>query len=337
MAFEDYWYIVAESSELRVDAPLARTVLDERLVCFRGKRGEAVVMRDRCLHRHAPLSGGRVESGCLICPYHGWQYDAAGCVVGIPSMGPEPLKSLCNPPYAVREQDGYIYVRLSSSAGAETAPFAMPHYRAPGFLHLRLQNRFRNSVTNCVENFIDIPHTAYVHERIFRSQRGERIRASIVRERGSVRIDYRDERSNLGRYRWFLNARGDEVLHTDTFHAPNVTSVTYAIGGKTFVITSQSIPVGAQETLVYTDLTYSFGPWTRLAAPFVRRQAQRIIDQDKAILAQQMQSIARYGQDFRHTPADHIHVLVESIRDAIARNEDPAALPVVSREIEFYV
>ena len=37
---EDYWYIVAESNELRADAPLARTVLDERLVCFRGMRGE---------------------------------------------------------------------------------------------------------------------------------------------------------------------------------------------------------------------------------------------------------------------------------------------------------
>ena len=94
-----------------------------------------------------------------------------------------------------------------------------------------------------------------------------------------------------------------------------------------FVITSQAVPVDERETLVYTDLTYRFGAWNAVAAPFVRRHGQRIIDQDIAILARQGENIARYGAEFRDTPADLIHRMVDSLRDAIARGEDPRALP----------
>ena len=55
------------------------------------------------------------------------------------------------------------------------------------------------------------------------------------------------------------------------------------------------------------------------------------------ILAQQMANIERYGQEFRDTPADSIHRLVDSLRDAIARGDDPRALADVSHEIEFHV
>lgn len=336
MSFEDYWYVVAEGGELARDRVLARRVLDERLACFRSADGAAVVLRDRCLHRNAPLSAGVVRDGRLSCPYHGWTYDGAGRVVDIPAMA-EAVPGHCSPPFPIIEQDGYVYVRLRRNAPADIRPFAMPHLGEPGWTSLRLQNRFASTVSNCVENFIDIPHTAFVHERIFRSTRGETLAATVRREGGSVRVTYRNERGNLGVYGWFLNPGNVEIRHTDTFHAPNVTSVVYEIGAKVFIITSQATPVAANETLVYTDLTYRFGAWNAIAAPFVRRHGQRIIDQDIAILALQGENIARYGAEFRDTPADLIHRMVDSIRDAIARGEDPRALPRVEHEIAFRV
>ena len=336
MGFEDYWYVVAEAAELTTDRVLARQVIGERLVCFRAASGAPAILRDRCLHRNAPLSGGRVRDGLLTCPYHGWTYDGAGRVVDIPSMGPQ-TGSHCLPPYPAIERDGYVYVRLNRDAPAAIEPHAMPHYGERGWRNERLQNRFANNVSNCVENFIDIPHTAFVHRAIFRSSQGERLTASVTRSDGAVRVVYRNERGNLGTYRWFLNARGHEVKHSDSFYAPNVTSVVYEIGAKTFIITSQAVPVSDDETLVYTDLTYDFGIWTTLAAPLVRRQGQRVIDQDLDILAAQMERIRQYGAQFRDTPADTIHRYVDSLREAIARGEDPRALPALSAEIEFFV
>lgn len=336
MGFDDYWYVIAESAELTQDRVLARCVLDQTLACFRGANGCPAILRDRCLHRNAPLSAGRVRAGLLSCSYHGWTYDGEGRVVAVPSMA-SPPSGLCSTPLATIETAGYVYVRLNPDAPADIVPFSMPHYGERGWRTLRLQNRFANDVANCVENFVDIPHTAFVHQGIFRSSRAERLTASVVRERGAVRVTYHHERANLGTYAWFLNPRGAEIGHTDSFHAPNITSVVYTIGPKTFIITSQAVPVSTEETLVYTDLTYSFGAFNALAAPFVRAHGQRIIDQDIDILGKQMAVIRRYGRRFHDTPADTIHRQIDSLRAAIARGEDPRVLPVERAEIEFYV
>jgi phenylpropionate dioxygenase-like ring-hydroxylating dioxygenase large terminal subunit len=337
MGFQDYWYVIAESSELKADRVLSRCVLEERLACFRSAAGTPTVLADRCLHRNAPLSSGSVAGGLLQCPYHGWTYDGGGRVVAIPSMGAEPVPGHCSPPFPALERDGYVYVRLAREAPAEIEPFRMPHHAERGWMNLRLQNRFGNNVSNCIENFIDIPHTAFVHRGIFRSSRGERLSATISRSGGEVHVRYGNERANLGTFSWFLNPRNLEVHHTDSFYAPNVSSVVYRFGEKVFIITSQAVPVTGEETLVYTDLTYRFGILNAPAAPFVRWHGQRIIDQDLEILALQMDVIRRNGAEFRDAPADTIHRYVDSIRDAIARGEDPKLLPPVSRELEFFV
>lgn len=196
MHFTDFWCVLAESAELRGDSVLARSVLGERLACFRGADENAAVLPDRCLHRNAPLSLGRVHEGTLACPYH------------------------------------------------------------------------------------DIPHTAFVHTGIFRTTQGQRIVACVERDQGAVHVVYRNERANLGTWRRFLNPRGDEIRHTDSFYVPNVTCVTYEIGKRTFIITSQSVPAGADDggdTLVYTDLTFDFGAFNDVARPFVHRYGQRVI------------------------------------------------------------
>ena len=49
------------------------------------------VVLDACPHRLAPLSQGRVDAatGCLECPYHGWQFDATGACTKIPQGTPD--------------------------------------------------------------------------------------------------------------------------------------------------------------------------------------------------------------------------------------------------------
>jgi len=43
-------------------------------------------MEDRCAHRLAPLSEGRVEGGQLMCSYHGWRFDSQGSCTKIPQI-----------------------------------------------------------------------------------------------------------------------------------------------------------------------------------------------------------------------------------------------------------
>ncbi|MEO0605328.1 MAG: aromatic ring-hydroxylating dioxygenase subunit alpha, partial [Myxococcota bacterium] len=294
MTPEAYWYVVAVSDALKPGEVHATKVLDEWLAVFRGPDGRATVLRDRCPHRHAPLSKGRVVDGRLRCAYHGWTYDADGVVVAVPAEGEGFVRSprRCAKRFAVREQHGFVYVRLTDDGPADIEPFPMPFADHPDWRHVRLVNTFENSVTNCVENFIDIPHTVFVHPGIFRTSRGQRIQADIRRSGGSVDVHYSGETSNLGWFRRFLNPDDARIAHRDSFHAPNVTEVEYVFGPRRrLFIVSQSVPEETMRTRVYTTLSYDFGtvsrfrPLDAITKRVLRYQGQAVIDQDLEALA----------------------------------------------------
>jgi phenylpropionate dioxygenase-like ring-hydroxylating dioxygenase large terminal subunit len=340
MKFDWFWYVVAESKELKEGVVLSRKVLGEALAVFRDESGKAVALRDRCMHRNAPLSKGTVAKGCVTCPYHGWTYDKQGTVVAVPAEGDKfrSTASRATKKYQTTEEDGFVYVRIAADAPEEIRPFKMPHYGERGWETVRLVNVFSNDVTNCAENFIDIPHTAFVHFGTFRSSRKQKIDAKIHRKNGAVHIDYANETDNLGIFAKLLNPTGKKIEHRDNFFMPNVTSVEYIFNRyMTLYITSQSIPEEDDKTRVYTDVTYNYGILNRLARPLIRWHSQQIIDQDLDALEDQMEVIRRYGREFNNTTADAIHVLVESIRDEIAAGRDPRLLPEKTAQVSFWV
>lgn len=338
MNFKDFWYVAAMSRELKKDRVIAARLLDHWIALFRDEHGRAVAIEDRCLHRSAQLSRGSVCDGLLQCAYHGWTYSGAGRVVRVPSEGAKCEVERRARTFAVCEADDYVYVRLSEDDSEEIKPFRIPFYGERKWGAIRLKNRFHNTVLNCVENFVDIPHTAFVHPKIFRVSREERLMASVRRSDGRVVVNYRGERANLGVFSWFLNPAGDEIAHTDSFHMPNVTSVDYVFSPRRrFIITSQSVPVSDEETIVYTDLTFNYGAWNSVARPIIRWQAQKIIDQDLEILGNQMETIKKFGARFSNTEADIIHVLIESIHKELSEDKDPRLLPEKTCEIEFWV
>lgn len=339
MKFQDFWYVVAESRELKRNEVLSRQLLGEWLAIFRDQSGQAVVLQDRCIHRQGRLSCGRVREGHLHCPYHGWVYGSHGQVTEIPAEGSQfkPRSALKTPRYQTCEQEGLIYVCLGEGTPI-LKPFEIPYYQRSGWHHVRVVHRFKNSVTNCLENFIDIPHTVSVHPGIFRNRERRSLQMTVTRQQGIVEACYHNETQNLGWWSYFLNPQGQQIEHIDRFFMPNVTSVEYRFSpNRHLFITSQSIPETETSTLVYTDVTFNYGLWSFGAKPWVWWTAKRIIAQDLEILRIQGETIAKYGERFTHSPADTIHIFVESIRDAIAQGKDPRLLPEQSAEVNFWV
>lgn len=337
MKFENFWYVVAQSKQLKSNQVLSCQVLGEWLAVFWSKNGQAVALQDRCVHRNSRLSCGKVQEGNLQCPYHGWVYDQDGQVVAIPAEGKnfKPRANLKAKQYQTCEQDGFVYVCL---AKPELPPFSMPHYQHSGWHSVRVVHRFQNTVTNCAENFIDIPHTVSVHPKIFRQPRQQEITMIVKRDNGNVIAEYHNETSNLGWWSRFLNPNKNKIYHSDRFFMPNVTSVEYKFSyNRHLFITSQSVPETETTTLVYTDATFNYGIWSYLAMPFVWWTAKRIIKQDVQILKIQQEVIQKYGEKFAHTPADTIHVFVESIRKAIATGKDPRKLPAKTVKVTFWI
>jgi phenylpropionate dioxygenase-like ring-hydroxylating dioxygenase large terminal subunit len=338
--FKQYWYIACQSKDLNRSSPISRTIMDEWLVIFRDENGAPVALQDRCPHRNFKLSEGSVKNGCIQCPYHGWTLDKNAEVINVPAEGPNQKTSISRAAkkYSCIEQDDFIYVKLAEDPQSEDLPFRMPKYKQQGYETVRLFNIFKNNVLNCAENYVDVPHTVFVHDKIFRVSRQEKVEATIERVNGSVIVDYKKETDNLGWFSWFLNPKKTPIKHIDHFHMPNVTSVDYIFGPKKeFYITSHCTPVSSDTTYVYTDLTYKFGLLNTLAKPIVRYQGQSVIDQDKVVLKTQMDVIKKYGTKFQNTKADLIHIYIESLRNEIGKGNDPKLLPYKKQEIEFWI
>jgi hypothetical protein len=200
----------------------------------------------------------------------------------------------------------------------------------------------RNTVTNCAENFVDVPHTAHVHPVTFRAPRKQTITASVTREEGTVTVRYENE-IHRGAFAWFLNPKRRAIEHVDRFIMPNVTSVEYRFDrSKHLFITSQSVPgstvIGSPVTTVYTHVAFFYGIWTALAKPFVERRSRSIIAEDVEILKAQAEVIGRLGGPrFSHSPIDLVHIYIESIRDELENGRDPRTLPRQSQEVAFVV
>jgi phenylpropionate dioxygenase-like ring-hydroxylating dioxygenase large terminal subunit len=337
---QHFWYIACESHELKKDAVIHRQILGEWLAIFRDENNQAVVFLDRCIHRNAQLSKGWVKEGRLQCPYHGWVYKADGSVDLVPSEGAEKSKAYCNKKaktFEAKELDDFIYVRLARNENFAPEPFPMPHYKEKGYETVRLFNIFHNSVLNCAENYVDVPHTVFVHNKIFRTSSNKMIKMRVERREGNVEAQYLGETDNLGWFSKFLNPKKVPLIHFDRFLMPNVTNVEYKIGNKEFWITSHCTPVTDTLTHVWTDLTFKFSPFDWLIKPIVKFQGQKVIDQDIQALNMQMEVIKKYGSNFSNSSADIIHIYIESITQEIENGNDPRLLPIKKTDVDFFI
>jgi phenylpropionate dioxygenase-like ring-hydroxylating dioxygenase large terminal subunit len=339
----EYWYAAAKSEEVGAQRPVGSVILGEMVVLWRPAGGRVVAMKDRCLHRNALLSEGDVFDGCIGCPYHGWTYDAEGRCINIPSEGPEgraPEAERRLETYPTREQDGLIWVWMGLGTQPDKAPFAMPHFSTPGWGAYYMKTRFQNSVTNLVENFMDVPHTVFVHRGWFRSRAKKRVPTTVERTDHSVLVTYDQPKDSIGLTEKLLNPKGLPMLHTDKFYMPNTTRVDYVFGQdeRAFIITSTCTPISEHETEVYTLISFKLGLANRVARYLLPPYTRKVIQQDVEIMAIQGRGLRHYGdQEFSSTPADTLHVHIEALRGwAEAGADTPPPPPVVER-MDFWI
>ena len=156
------WWPVASADALRDGQPQAVTLFDEPLVLWRDGAGRAVLQRDRCPHRGARLSLGRVcDDGTLQCPYHGWRFDGAGACVSVPALPAfRPTAAMSVVTLPLREAHGLLWTTTGDVGSARLAelPAGLPARRL-------ILGPFdvATSAPRAVENFLDTAHFATVH------------------------------------------------------------------------------------------------------------------------------------------------------------------------------
>src|SRR4051812_48773581 len=124
-----HWFVACTSEELG-QRPLARTILETPIVLFRSQ-AKAAALVDRCPHRNAALSQGRIVGGVIQCPYHGWTFDGAGECRSIPGSPTCPSGSHRHQhaqAVHVQERAGLVWVNVGATADAVPE---LPHWPHP--------------------------------------------------------------------------------------------------------------------------------------------------------------------------------------------------------------
>lgn len=166
------WFPLARTRLIKPGKPISRMIDECPIVLWRDDHGTVHAMEDRCVHRRAALSAGKIIDGTLQCPYHGWQYDTTGACVHIPSLGPAGKISsqfrIDTFPVVLRY--GWAWVWWGDPVAADEAyipdiPFLDPGKDAVGGRLTRFSYQAPQELV--VENLLDLTHLDFVHGAIF--------------------------------------------------------------------------------------------------------------------------------------------------------------------------
>lgn len=159
------WYVAAWDYELIDGQLIARTLLEQPVVLYKGDNGRPVALDDRCAHRGARLSNGRLEGDCVRCMYHGLKFDASGKCVQIPGQDNIPPK-LGVRSYPVLERDHLVWIWMGDPALADPAKILdFPYLRDPAWRGKPDYMHYKANYLLIVDNLSDFAHLAFVHTK----------------------------------------------------------------------------------------------------------------------------------------------------------------------------
>jgi phenylpropionate dioxygenase-like ring-hydroxylating dioxygenase large terminal subunit len=337
---ENQWFIAARSCDVQ-DEPVTTTLFGVPVVLFRANDGKVGALLDRCPHRNVPLSLGTVQAdGTLACAYHGWCFDRQGACTHIPSLANvSEAKARRAEALAVQEQQGFVWVYWARPRPGEAlkVPTTAPHEFAVmgkrGYTTVVQVVEADGTMYSTLENALDVPHTAFLHRGLFRSEsRGLSITVQVHRTRDRVVAEYVGEPRPPGIIGRILSPSGGIVRHFDRFLLPSIAQVEYSIGEENHILVdSVMTPVSDFVTRIYAVVSFRTRLPSFVVKPFVKPLALRVFQQDARILKKQTETIRAFGgEQFASTEIDvlgrHIWRLLRQAEREDAHGDDESLL-----------
>ncbi|MGE3709167.1 MAG: Rieske 2Fe-2S domain-containing protein [Hyphomicrobiaceae bacterium] len=160
------WYVAAWAQELEAGKLLSRTILGEPVVIYRADDGSPAALEDRCPHRFAPLSMGKVIKGDKVqCPYHGLELDSSGACTHNPH-GAKNIPSRAKvTSYTLVEKHQALWIWMGDAALADpgripdfTVLDAVPEYCSTKLDKIEVAADYKL----IIDNLLELSHTCYL-------------------------------------------------------------------------------------------------------------------------------------------------------------------------------
>jgi phenylpropionate dioxygenase-like ring-hydroxylating dioxygenase large terminal subunit len=193
MFVRNAWYVAAWDHEVKRELK-RRILLDEPVLLFRREDGTPVALEDRCCHRQAPLSMGKLLGNIVQCPYHGLQFDSSGQCVKVPSQVKIPSGAKVKS-YPIVERYQWIWIWMGDPAKADPALIEDFHWMddpgwgaAGSYLHVEANYLL------LVENLLDTTHLPFLHPTSLGTDAFARSEFEVAREGDRIKVT-----------RWLMN------------------------------------------------------------------------------------------------------------------------------------
>lgn len=294
-----HWMVGCQASRLG-SQPHGVVVLGIPLVLYRS--GNSIVAaEDRCPHRNAPLSCGKMHMGSIVCPYHGWRFGEQGQCVDAPGMSGADVPKVSLRRWSACEVDGWVWVSQSKSDPTHSHDRSEPPVYRPTiaddarYQGFNMTAELDSHFADAIENLLDGTHTPFVHSGLVRSPHAKQQFTAVVRRSDHcVEAEYRGEAKQNGFIsRWF---EPDREASYGRFVPPCTAELEYRSRRRTELFVSANFtPACVGKVKVYVRC---YLPHGRLPASLrymvVKPFFQRVLSQDRKILQLQQWNIARF-------------------------------------------
>jgi len=160
----DQWYVILNSEEVKKNKIIGMTRLGENMIAWRDSDGIASVMSDKCPHRGVALSLSKMKNECIVCPFHGFEYDITGACKLIPAIGKgaKPPNALHVKTYPTREENGFIYIWWGEKHD-DYPP--VPWFESIGteLVYASQKDHWSTHYSRAIENQLDVVHLPFIH------------------------------------------------------------------------------------------------------------------------------------------------------------------------------
>ncbi len=258
----NYWQCLGIKSKIDFSKPYGCNVGDLPLIVWKNdKTNKLMTTINVCKHMGSKMDKGKIENGCLKCPYHGLEFSEKD------TFG------------QTMEQDGKIFWAYNP---IHKIPHKIPFFSNPLYVNNFLQIDMDCSLIDSAYNTMDIRHPEFVHNNLgFGSNLYPlNINSFKYKDRIGLKFDYLS--NDLMRY---IN----NVNHTNNFHmfvVPNFTWSKVSFNKKNLLISVNFLPLEKQKTRWFITITHDYNKDTN-GQQILKILASTIISQDYVQLRNQ--------------------------------------------------
>ena len=187
MYVRNAWYVAAWDHEIGRDM-LRRIIMDQPIVLYRREDGKPVALEDRCCHRQAPLSMGRLIGDVVKCPYHGLEFDSSGTCVKIPSQERIPSSAKVKS-FPIVEKNHWMWIWMGDAAKADPKLIEDFHWMDDpswgfGGSYLKVEANYQL----LVENLLDTTHLPFLHPTSLGTDAFAKSEFEVTREGDRIKV-----------------------------------------------------------------------------------------------------------------------------------------------------